>query len=249
MRQSPALYLALITAHAALNYYAGGTSNWLMLSIMFSFMFYYWAMNLAAHQMTGAGGSPLEFLKPRNAPLLGIVLYVMFAALRAILVSIPVWLVGSFVGGAILSRYLEGVDMESAKPEQVIELITPAMEEGSLIWVLAGMLIFTFVFYFRFLSNRITVPIVAALYNVEIGAADAHAGPQSRKSFSPLFWIFAIPTLPMWALSLFIFQIVPPDSGAILIFDLAMSFCVAWPFVAAVAFVHRDVGPPQPGQA
>jgi hypothetical protein len=247
MRQAPALYLFVITAHAALNYYLAGTSNMLLAGILFTFVFYYWAMNLAAFQMSGAGGGPLEFLKPRNAPLLGVILYVLFSAMWAVLVSIPVWLLGGVMGGAMLAGKVEGADLESADQQQIIQQMAEAMLEGPVFWILTGMLMFTFVFYFRFLSNRVTVPIIAALYDVEIAEADAHAGPRSGKTFPVLFWIFALPTLPMWVLSLFILQIVPADSGAMLIFDLAMSFSVAWPFVAAVCFVNREIGPPQQG--
>lgn len=260
MRQSPGLYLALITASAALNYYALATPGWMMLGILFSFFFYYWCMSLAAQQVSGAQGGLLDFLQPRSAPLLGIILYPFFAMLWAVLVSLPVWLIGSFVGGAMFGRHL-GIDESTVEgrspaevaaemsPEQMSEGMESMIQSGEFLWVLAGMMIFSFVFYFRFLSNRITVPIAAAIWGESLADADRHCGPQSGQKYRPLFWVFLIPTLPVWTLSLFIFQIIPADSGAMLLFDFALSFATAWPLVAAVAFVQQEIGAPPRGHS
>lgn len=248
MRQAPGLYLALITAHAALNYYAGPTSNWLLLGIMVSFIFYYWNINLAAYQVSGRGGGMLDFLKPRNAPLLGTILYVLFAMLWAMLFSIPVVILGALASASIVAGHMDGEQLDVENQEQAFEAMGTAMAQalasGPLLWVMAGMMAVTFVFYIRFLSNRVTVPVIAAIYDTEIEPADTHAGPRSGRRFPTLFWIFALTTLPMWLLSMFLVRIIPPGSSIFLIYDLALSFATALPFVATVVYVDREVGPP-----
>ena len=96
-------------------------------------------------------------------------------------------------------------------------------------------------------SNRITVPIAAALWDMEMGDADKLAGPRSRRRFPVLFWIFAIPSIPVWMLMLFSAGIISPESGAYLILDFLLAFSTALPIVAATAYVSREVDPASAG--
>jgi len=248
MRQSPGLYLALITAYAALNYYVWPSSNLLLLGLVVWFMFVYWTISLAAFQVAGKGGGPLDFLKPRNAPLLGTILYNIFSMLWAMLASIPFWIAGSIAGGSILAGHINADELDPENQDEMLRAMAEGMEgalaAGPLIWVLTGMTVVTILFFFRFLSKRITVPVTSAIWDVEMDAADAHAGPRSGRIHPAIFWIFALTFLPMWVIGIFIIRVVPPESGVMLLFELAHSFATALPFVATVAYVHREVGPP-----
>ncbi|WP_416896472.1 MAG: hypothetical protein ACMVY4_13125 [Minwuia sp.] len=240
MRQAPGLFLALITASAAIGYYSPGGFGWIALGISYSILYYYWGMRLTAQVLSGQASRPLAFLQVDLQALVASVFYPFLAMLWGMLVSMPVWLIGSIVIASVLGSQVS-IENEAAMAE--------AMRSPRQIAIFLVILLVTFVIYLKYLSNRITVPIVMVIWGADMRAADSHAGPASKRRFTTIIWIFALPIIPSWGLTFAVFNAFPDAGSVLLLLDFVAAFCAILPIVATTAYVYREIGPPRTSSA
>jgi hypothetical protein len=236
MRRAATLYVLLIGMAAFGSVIAAGTPVAILFLVVLIFV-HYWLLMLPVGLLMAPENYQGLFWRFRAAPFWGNLIYPFFAAFRTFLLMLPVMLVSFFLFGMVF----QDVDFSGVEAGERPELTTDHL-------IFFGITIFIplVLLISHFMSSRITVPVLCAMWGTDMAKSDQAGGPQSGRKWPRIRNVYILCFAAAEIIGQTLAVITPGATGIVLGGAAYTLLGAAIPLAATACIVYEELGPYAP---
>lgn len=233
MRRAPTLYVLLIGMAAFGSVITAGRPVAILFLVVLIFV-HYWLLMLPVGLLMAPQNYQSLFWRFRGTPFWSNLLYPFFAAFRTFLLMLPVILVAFFLFGTVF----QDADFSDVQAGE-----RPVLTTDHLIFFGITVFVPLVLLISHFMSARITVPVVSAMWGTDMAESDKAAGPQSGRRWPRIRNVYIVCFASAEIIGQTLAVVAPGSSGIVLGGAAYTLLGAAIPLAATACIVYDELGP------